>query len=107
RKVYAQIQNKLQKDSETSVMVRYEIGEMIDRVKGDDRKYGEAAIPQLAQALARKENELWAYHRLATAWTKLQIQKILAKKNVKGSPITYTHLLALAGIDNKKKRDDL
>lgn len=109
KKVYKQIKSKTDAISKNVILAMYDVGELVQQVTRNERKYGEAAVPTLAVALGKQwsANQLWDYRQLANSWTRAGIEKLVGQKTAGGNTITLTHLKKLSGISDTEKRREM
>lgn len=86
-------------------LVRHGVGTVVKKVRGDRAKYGERALKQLEDAFDFDENTLRRFEAVAETWTKADLKKLLHRKNVKGLPLTWSHLELLAQVSSGARRD--
>lgn len=100
RKVYSAINKEFDGLIDTNIMARYRIGRHVSAVTDNERKYGEAAVSTLAQALGGtiSDTMLWEFRRLATAFSEEMLKDILAKRTTGDRRVTYNHLRVLSGL---------
>ncbi|WP_394822128.1 hypothetical protein [Pendulispora albinea] len=89
------------------VRARYRIGRLIKDVKGSEQRYGARAVKNLAAALGRDEATLYRFALVAEAWTEEDLDVLLARKTPHGEPLSFSHLVELAQIQDKNRRSEM
>jgi len=95
RSVYTRIvklQNRIDVDE---LRARYEIGNEIDKVMSDPRKYGDSAVEKLADSLAVSDQVLYRSRSIAVNFPSDEFEELIARKTSKGTTISFTHLCLL------------
>ncbi|HZU84110.1 MAG TPA: hypothetical protein VE987_14375, partial [Polyangiaceae bacterium] len=90
-----------------SSRARYRVGALILDVEADAKKYGRAAVRRVALAVGRDVNTLYEYASVARTWDRKEFFALAARKNSGGVPLSFTHLVLLARIGQKRTRDAL
>lgn len=92
-----------------NVKDRYKIALLVKRVRDRDgsRSYGSGAVQRLAAALGRKERTLYEYATVADTFSEAKLKQILARRDLYGRPLSWTHLTALARVVEAGRRHEL
>jgi hypothetical protein len=107
REEVARLRNRIAKATVADAMVRHDIGTVVKKVRGNRAKYGARALAQLERAFDFDENTLRRFEAVAELWTASGLAKLLARKNSKGLPVSWSHLELLAEVASDGKRDKL
>ena len=86
------------------VLSRFDMGEIVHNMSTEEKKYGQNAVEKAAKMLDVREVDLWTFRRIATAFTKPELEKMLTQTFKNGGKWGYTHIAALASVTNDKKR---
>lgn len=105
--IYTRINTKLNDDAKKSILTRFDVGESIAKVKGDERKYGERAMAQLSEALGYKESVLYSYAQIATTYTRERLEQFMNDMEKAGGYLSYSQVRLLITVDNVKLREQL
>lgn len=92
---YNEIYHVIREVRNLEIWSRYKMGEVLKRISAD-AEYGDNATSQLAAALDIHPNTLLAARRVAEQFTKVEIKKLLKRRNTKGQPIHWRHLEEIA-----------
>ncbi|MDC0743210.1 DUF1016 N-terminal domain-containing protein [Polyangium mundeleinium] len=99
------VRKALVKAGPQDTRARYQLGELVKDAKTDEEKYGKKAVAQIAVSLGYDEKTLYRYALVAKAWSLDELNELLKQSSLKtGMPIGFSHLLEIAGIDDKRKR---
>lgn len=100
-----EIRSELEKWNRGDVKGRRGIGQHIASIKNNARKYGLKAVETIAQQIGVSDSWLYDCATVAEAWTAEQIETILRRKDEqRKQPLSWTHLVLLAEVDDKKER---
>jgi len=97
----------LARADEDEIRTRYQVGIIITKIKGSEDHYGAHAVAQLAVALERDEATLYRYALVAEAWTPRTLAAILERRMPCGTPLSWSHMVELAGIRSASKRTEM
>ncbi|MDC0749998.1 hypothetical protein [Polyangium mundeleinium] len=82
---------------------RYKLGELVKDAKADAGKYGKKAVAQIAASLGYDEKTLYRYAQVAKAWSLDELNELLKRSSVTDMPISFSHLLEIALLEDKRK----
>lgn len=94
-----EIQSKI---TQTGVMGRYELGEIVAKFTKNEANYGEEAVPNLAAVLGEDPNNLWQYRQFAGTYSRSEVEALLERAAKIGYRLTWSHLDALSGVAGKQ-----
>jgi hypothetical protein len=86
---------------------RYRIGALIRDVENEPRKYGSAAVAQLARELLVDESTLYKYAAVARTWTESELEQLVMLRGRAGLPLSFAHFVALTTVEERQARDAL
>ena len=87
---------------------RYDVGVVVKQVQDDPDKYGKKPVKLLAIALGRDEDSLYNYAAVAAAWPdKRSFNALFSCKNIHGVPLSFSHLIELAKVEDDDRRKGL
>jgi hypothetical protein len=99
---------KLLTESATeSSRARYRAGALVVEIDGDPAKYGRGAVRRVALAVGRDDSTLYDYATVARSWDRKEFLALAARKNSGGVPLSFSHFVALARIEQRRTRDAL
>ncbi len=107
RRKYELMREMLSSSTADLVHSRHRVGVTILEIRNAPDKYGARAVSLVALALGRDETTLYRYGQVAVRWDAHQIAALMKRENVFGEPLSWSHLIELAGIDAKSRRDEL
>lgn len=83
---------------------KHAIGLTVAEMHGDEKKYGKKSVVTLATLLAIDKSTLNDYARVARAWrTARELTAVLRERNTVGIPITFSHLVEIAGFVKEQR----
>ena len=98
--------SKLVAESDTAdAQAQYRIGCVVRDVMDAPNKYREGSVKRLASELGRDEKSLYHRAAVARAWSPDDYTKLLARKNRKGLPLSFYHLVELASVEDPDGRE--
>lgn len=86
---------------------RYRVGAVVAELKAQPEVYGAGAVQLVASALAQDEASLYRHARVAERWTLVEFEALVARRMRDGSAPTWSHLVVLASVDSKARRERL
>lgn len=95
---FQRIQKKRTDADTHDVLSRHGIGAEILQIVGDTAKYGDNAISLIASGMGVSEAELYNYRNLARAWSREELDDLLAKARHRQFSLGFTHLSYLASL---------
>ncbi|WP_170229371.1 DUF1016 N-terminal domain-containing protein [Polyangium fumosum] len=98
------VRKALAKAGPQDTRARYQLGELVKDAMTDEEKYGKKAVAQIAVSLGYDEKTLYRYAQVAKAWSLDELNELLKRSSKTDIPIGFSHLLEIAGIDDKRKR---
>ena len=107
RTVYESIQGLLATASRNDAKARHQVGALIANVKQAPDKYGSHAVEQLARALSSNVHTLYRCAAVAECWSPTKLEALLARTTPQGQPLSWSHLVLLAGVTSAKRRAEL
>jgi len=108
REACDEIREALSNLVELDVIARYKVAEIVRRVVGDEDKYGRKSVPRLARVLGLDPSGLYDAAKVAECWSADEVRGLLGRQdrdNKKNVGISWSHLVALARIEDKKDRE--
>jgi hypothetical protein len=107
RPVYEAIRELFAGATQHEVRTRHRVGVLIAGVKTSREKYGARAVEQLAGALATNVHTLYRCAAVAECWTPSGLDAISHRRTPRGQPLSWSHLVLLAGIPSPRRRTEL
>ncbi|MGD0524296.1 MAG: hypothetical protein ABSE49_04080 [Polyangiaceae bacterium] len=107
RPVYESIRELLAGATRDEARSRHRIGVHIVEVKLAADKYGTRAVERLALALGTNVHTLYRCASVAECWSTEQLDEVLRRTTAKGQPLSWSHLVLLAGVTPARGRGDL
>ena len=107
RPVYESIRRMLAGATRDDARSRHQIGVLIADVKRSSQKYGARAVEQLAVALGTNVHTLYRCAAVAECWSAEALEALLGMTTVHGQPLSWTHLVLLAGVTSVRRRTEL
>lgn len=86
---------------------RYRVGRVVAELKAEPEVYGHSAVQLVAAALGQDEASLYRHARVAERWSPAEFDSLLARRMGDGSPPTWSHLVVLASVESKSRRQQL
>jgi hypothetical protein len=83
---------------------RFAIGRLVASVMADPQTYGTGAVVRMAAQLGRHIGGLYQYARVTECWTRADAQRLLDPQPEGEWPLTWSHLVALASLDDRHER---
>jgi protein gp37 len=102
------IHEALSSSVETEVTARHKVGEIVRRVMGNEDKYGRKSVPRLGRVLGLDPSGLYDAAKVATCWSEDEVRGLLGRQDrdkKKNVGISWSHMVALARIEDKKDRE--
>lgn len=107
RPVYESIRKLLAGATRDEARSRHQIGVLIAGVKKAHDKYGARAVEQLASALGSSVHTLYRCAAVSECWAPAQIEALLRRTTLHGQPLSWSHLVLLAGVTSATRRTEL
>jgi hypothetical protein len=107
RSVYESIRKLLACAARDDARSRHQIGVLIGTVKKAADKYGARAVEQLASALGSNVHTLYRCAAVSECWSPTQLEALLRRTTPQGQPLSWSHLVLLAGVTASKRRAEL
>jgi hypothetical protein len=107
RPVYESIRKLLAGAARDEARSRHQIGVLIGTVKKAPDKYGAHAVGQLASALGSNVHTLYRCSAVSECWSPGQLDALLRRTTPHGQPLSWSHLVLLAGVTTAKRRTEL
>ena len=107
RPVYEAIRDLLAGVARNDSSSRHRIGVLIAEVMGAQGKYGSHAVEQLARALGTNIHTLYRCAAVAGCWSRPELEALLHRTTPRGQPLSWSHLVLLAGVASAKWRSEL
>lgn len=105
RAEYKRLKSALAAASTKSVTSKHKVALIVLRVKNEPKRYGDGAVVQLEAALGLDAKSLYRWSSVAEAWpSRSSLAEVLARKNGRGLPLTWSHLELLSEIEDRAKR---
>ena len=101
RTAVAQIAKLLAREDTNAALIRFDIGEHVNRIKSAEDSHGSGLVAEVAKELGRDEDTLYDYGRVAALFTRSGFQKLSARKNAAGTTLSFSHFVELAKKDGK------
>lgn len=86
---------------------RYRIGRVVAELKAEPEVYGHSAVQLAASSLGQDEASFYRHARVAERWTPSDFETLLARRMRDGSSPSWSHLVVLASVDSKARRQQL
>jgi hypothetical protein len=86
---------------------QYSIGSIVRDVQDAPGKYGAGSVKRLAQEMGRDEKSLYHRAQVVKTWPPDEFKALLDKKNSKGMPLSFYHLVALSSLEERNARERL
>ena len=107
RPVYEAIRSLLAGATRDEARSRHQIGVLIAGVKRARDKYGARAVEQLAAALGSNVHTLYRCAAVSECWSAPQLEIVLRRTTPQGQPLSWSHLVLLAGITSVGRRAEI
>jgi len=107
RPVYEAIRAHLSGTGREDVRARRKVGVLIDEVKRGEGKYGARAVEQLARALGTNVHTLYRCASVSECWSEAELEALLTQRTPRGGPLSWSHLVTLAGVEVAWSRQEL
>jgi len=107
RPVYDSIRKLLAGTARDEARSRHQVGVLIGAVKRAPDKYGARAVEHLAIALGSNVHTLYRCAAVSECWSPSQLEAMLRRTTPQGQPLSWSHLVLLAGVTATKRRADL
>jgi hypothetical protein len=107
RPVYESIRRLLDGATRDEARSRHQIGVYIGEVKSASDKYGARAVELLAGALGTNVHTLYRCATVSSCWSSTQLETLLRRTTPGGQPLSWSHLVLLAGVPSARRRTDL
>jgi hypothetical protein len=98
-----ELRDELARVGRADAKARYNIGVAVNDLK-DHRKRG---VSLLADELGFDRKTLYKFGAVAEAWPWSVVKGILEREDAKGLPISFSHLVVVASVEDTGKRDEL
>lgn len=102
-----EIRKRLADVGRKDMQARHQLGVLVNEIQNDPDKYGRRGVKQLAAAIGYDEKTLYKYGQVASCWSAEQIEELSQQKGTTGLPISFSHLLLIATVEKKRRRDAL
>lgn len=103
-KVYQELRREIAKAVRGDALARYRIGARVLEIEKTPKKYGTSAADTLATLLSLDRSTLSLYKSVAETWKEGQVANLLKKQTAGGMPLTFSHLVALAAVEDSDVR---
>lgn len=92
---------------EANIMTRHALGEIVRELVGDERRYGESAVPNLAIVLGERANFLWECRQFAMTYSSDRIEQLMLSCQGSGWKLSWSHFERLSSedLDAKTRRE--
>jgi hypothetical protein len=112
RKHVARIKTWFEKHHTHTLQTRYELGQHVRAIhdaesQGGREAYGKGIIGRLAEVFGWDDAVLYGALQIARAYTEAEIRKLTQQRRADHQPLPYSHVRALATVDDKKRRKAL
>lgn len=98
---------KLAKAETGGIEARYAVAKIVREIEEDGATYGKQAVKLVAKEVGINAKSLYRYATVAKTWNDTAIEKLAEKRNVRGEALTWSHLVALAGLTDEKREAKL
>lgn len=89
------------------ILLRVEIGRLVDGVRCDPHKYGDDAVDLLADALERPASELYWCQSVFVCYPEAQLAALLKRRMANGRILSFNHLAWLSLVRKFESRQEL
>lgn len=89
------------------IETRYAIGKEVQQVTGDEARYGQGVVEQLAKGLSTSPDTLYRCQDVVMAWSPEEFQQLVSRETVHGNRLQWTHLWQLALVHSAPTRRKL
>jgi hypothetical protein len=86
---------------------RYRVGVIVSAVMNAPGKYGSRAVDEIARAVGTNVHTLYRAAAVAECWSEPQMDALLQRTNGFEQPLSWSHLVLLAGVISTKRRAEL
>jgi len=107
RKVYDKISERLNSLARVDIVARHELGTEIVAACGDQKKYGEHVVENLAGALGLSTSQIYQWRDVAAAYSKDEIKALSERLTSQNTPISFEHVKLLASVHDLAIRKKL
>jgi hypothetical protein len=105
KRVYEELRGQLAKAVHGDALARYRIGARVLEIEKTPKKYGTGAANTLADLLSLDRSTLSLYKSVAETWRQKDVEALLKKESPGRVPLTFYHLVELAGVTDANARD--
>lgn len=81
-----------------NILARYELGEIVRRMLGDEKRYGDTAIVNLAKLLGEATTTLYNVKNFATTYTRSEVETLMSRAETQGGRLTWSHFELLSSL---------
>jgi hypothetical protein len=107
RPIYDELRKLLAGAARDEARSRHQVGVLIARVKNAEHKYGLRAVEQLSRALGSNVHTLYRCAAVAECWSRTELELLLQRTTAEGHPLSWSHLVLLAGVVSPRQRATL
>ena len=86
------------------VLTRHRAGEALRTLKRAPETYGTQSVERVAAELGMSARVLYRYIAVAESWSESQLKVEIDRTNRFGQPLSWSHFLALAKVDDARSR---
>lgn len=107
QKVAEQMEGKLAKGAQGVVLIRYDLGGMVNTIVEEEGTYGSGAVEKLAKYLGEKATTLYALKDFASSFERNYVGEYMLKPMADGRYLTESHWLTLRQVKKVSDREKL
>jgi hypothetical protein len=105
--LYERLLGARRKLTDDELGARYEYGTIVHEAMSDQRVYGSDAVNLLARVIGMSPSSLYCDARVVTVFPPDRFADLRRRHNYFGVPLTYSHLVVLAGVKPSTRREQL
>ena len=108
RKACDGIREALRSSVKAEAIARHKVGVIVRRVMSNEDKYGRKSIPKLGLVLGLDPSGLYDAAKVAKHWSEDEVCQLLGRQDreeQKNVGVSWSHMVSLARVDNKKDRE--
>jgi hypothetical protein len=107
RSVVAKLKRKLRSLWSHECFRRFEVAQIVLKVRVGHKRYGARGVEQLATELGLDKATVYRWARVAEVWAPGEFRIVIARRNKAGLAVTWSHLEVLAEVSGRARRETL
>jgi hypothetical protein len=107
KKMAHEIRSMLARETESSLLIHFDIGVMIRQAVEEEGAYGVKAVEQLAAFFGRDPSWLYAHRDVARVFDRKQIEELAQREMANGGHLESGHVLMLSRVKGREDRKEM